>query len=113
MGIYITGPAVGAVIVLSLTNAVAMPMLGHDWHRVLLLWSLAAFAGAGIWLLLSLHPAARRLDAPAEAGPRPRDRKSVVLGKSVSVRVVLGGRRIITKKTINLPYSRDFTRPYT
>ncbi|HEY9568629.1 MAG TPA: MFS transporter, partial [Thalassobaculum sp.] len=65
MGIYITGPAVGAVIVLSLTNAVAMPMLGHDWHRVLLLWSLAAFAGAGIWLLLSLHPAARSLDAPA------------------------------------------------
>src|SRR3546814_17944623 len=28
----------------------------------------------------------------------PRDRKSVVLGKSVSVRVDLGGRRIIKKK---------------
>src|SRR3546814_12741538 len=28
-----------------------------------------------------------------------RDRKSVVLGKSVSVRVDLGGRRIIKKKT--------------
>src|SRR3546814_21121953 len=28
-----------------------------------------------------------------------RDRKSVVSGKSVSVRVDLGGRRIITKKT--------------
>src|SRR3546814_14388929 len=28
-----------------------------------------------------------------------RDRKSVVSGQSVSVRVVLGGRRIITKKT--------------
>src|SRR3546814_17589177 len=37
----------------------------------------------------------------AEAGAgRARDRKSVVLGKSVSVRVDLGGRRII-KKTID------------
>src|SRR3546814_11896218 len=38
-----------------------------------------------------------------KAGPYPgfqpsRDRKSVVLGKSVSVRVDLGGRRIIKKK---------------
>src|SRR3546814_17099000 len=31
-------------------------------------------------------------------GARPRDRKSVVSGKSVSVRVVMGGRRFITKK---------------
>src|SRR3546814_19968200 len=31
----------------------------------------------------------------------PGDRKSVVEGKSVSVRVDLGGRRIIKKKTIN------------
>src|SRR3546814_17711409 len=30
--------------------------------------------------------------------PRPPDRKSVVSGKSVSVRVDLGGRRIIKKK---------------
>src|SRR3546814_12352373 len=30
---------------------------------------------------------------------RPQDRKSVVSGKSVSVRVDLGGRRIIKKKT--------------
>src|SRR3546814_3246146 len=34
-----------------------------------------------------------------EAPPRDRDRKSVVEGKSVSVRVDLGGRRIIKKKT--------------
>src|SRR3546814_18175076 len=30
--------------------------------------------------------------------PQPLDRKSVVSGKSVSVRVDLGGRRVITKK---------------
>src|SRR3546814_18699524 len=32
----------------------------------------------------------------------PEDRKSVVEGKSVSVRVELGGRRIIKKKTITI-----------
>src|SRR3546814_19691488 len=39
-------------------------------------------------------------DRPHRAGRRARtDRKSVVSGKSVSVRVDLGGRRIIKKKT--------------
>src|SRR3546814_17214316 len=37
---------------------------------------------------------------------RGRDRKSVVEGKSVSVRVDLGGRRIIKKKK-DRPYSRE------
>src|SRR3546814_2112858 len=51
-------------------------------------------------------PAARRLDRgavrprpPDDHRPRARlDRKSVVSGKSVSVRVDIGGRRIIKKK---------------
>src|SRR3546814_14340103 len=41
----------------------------------------------------TLSDIARRL-----ARPQPRDRKSVGKGKSASVRVDLGGRRIITKK---------------
>src|SRR3546814_13480071 len=44
------------------------------------------------------HPAfcsSRALQAPVTR----EDRKSVVSGKSVSVRVVLGGRRILQKKT--------------
>src|SRR3546814_18752654 len=39
-----------------------------------------------------------RLAPLVEAGVMPADRKSVVSGKSVSVRVDLGGRRIIKKK---------------
>src|SRR3546814_15583132 len=38
-----------------------------------------------------------RLDGGAAAGERLADRKSVVSGKSVSVRVDLGGRRILKK----------------
>src|SRR3546814_16496827 len=37
--------------------------------------------------------------APKAAPGLPQDRKSVVSGTSVSVSVVLGGRRIIKKKT--------------
>src|SRR3546814_14399692 len=43
-----------------------------------------------------------------QAAARFQDRKSVVSGKSVSVRVDLGGRRIIKKKkTINSKYNTE------
>src|SRR3546814_13545477 len=48
-----------------------------------------------------LRHESRTPDAPAllhASDLRPLDRKSVVLGKRVSVRVALGGRRIIKKK---------------
>src|SRR3546814_17166444 len=44
------------------------------------------------------RPATRRLGphlAPHRRATRPEDRKSVVSGKSVSVRVDIGGRRIL------------------
>src|SRR3546814_14572972 len=40
-----------------------------------------------------------------------RDRKSVVEGKSVSVRVDLGGRRLIKKKKKTIKHSRKHTYP--
>src|SRR3546814_14045526 len=44
------------------------------------------------------HVGAVRRKAPLVTFDIPADRKSVVSGKSVSVRVDLGGRRIINKK---------------
>src|SRR3546814_17451293 len=44
----------------------------------------------------------RSLWAPAHRHDQPRDRTSVVKGKSVSVRVELGGRSIINKKHTNI-----------
>src|SRR3546814_13797764 len=41
---------------------------------------------------------------------RPRDRKSVVQGQSVSVRVDIGGRRIIKQNTIEVLINTD--RPH-
>src|SRR3546814_15823563 len=50
--------------------------------------------------------AQRTRDAQADGGRSTRDRKSVVRGKRVSVRVDLGGRRIIKKKKTN-KYVKD------
>src|SRR3546814_17244582 len=51
--------------------------------------------------------AGQRFGQPDHAGRRAEtDRKSVVSGKSVSVRVDIGGRRIIKKKTNRLSQKR-------
>src|SRR3546814_13973795 len=47
----------------------------------------------------SCPPETRRAGCASATRGAARDRKSVVKGKSVSVRVDLGGRRIIKKKT--------------
>jgi MFS transporter, CP family, cyanate transporter len=70
MGIYITGPAVGGIIGLSLTNSVLMPWFAGDWRQVLLVWAVAALLGSFLWLLVSAHPVARRLDRKLAAEPR-------------------------------------------
>src|SRR3546814_15990948 len=48
--------------------------------------------------ILSLN---RATDPYGRAGGEPGDRKSGVRGKSVAVRVDLGGRRVLTKKQYN------------
>jgi cyanate permease len=66
IGIYSTGPTIGAVSVLSLTNAVLMPLTGQNWRATLLVYAgLAAFAGL-TWLVISIRPDARLHD-PSDA----------------------------------------------
>ncbi|MFK7836855.1 MAG: CynX/NimT family MFS transporter [Sulfitobacter sp.] len=53
MGLYITGPYLGGILSLSLTNSVVMPMVDHEWRSVMLVFaSFVALSGV-IWLLLS------------------------------------------------------------
>src|SRR3546814_12143782 len=53
-------------------------------------------------------PKLPRSEEGAKEGAKEGDRKSVVEGKSVSVRVDLGGRRIIKKKTQNKQSLMDY-----
>lgn len=59
IGVYSTGPTLGAVLVLSLTNSVLMPATGYSWRLTLLaLATLTATVGV-IWFLIANHASAR------------------------------------------------------
>ncbi len=61
MGIYITGPALGGISALALTNSLAMPLMGGEWRDVLFLYAGISLAIGVVWLALASHPAARGL----------------------------------------------------
>ena len=91
IGVYITGPALGNMLALMLTNSVLMPLTGGDWRRVLLIYSGFILAAGLGWFLLGSHPVSRAVE---RAG---RHRESVagqmrvflVLLRLPGVRIVL------------------------
>ncbi len=68
MGIYMTGPAIGGVVCLTLTNAYFLPLFDMQWRAVMVLWgACAAAAGALWWLVSSITGLAGRTTTPAGA----------------------------------------------
>ena len=53
VGVYMTGPAIGGLIVLSLTNSVVMPLTGYSWRLTFVGYGLVAFAAALVWWFLA------------------------------------------------------------
>jgi cyanate permease len=70
MGLYVTGPAIGTIVALTLTNAVLMPLLGNEWRLVLQVWAAMALATGVIWFAISRHSEMRRIEAEAAKAPR-------------------------------------------
>lgn len=70
MGIYITGPSIGMIASLALTNPVLMPLMDNDWRSVLAIYAGVAAAAACVWLAISSHPEARRIERALAAEPR-------------------------------------------
>ncbi len=90
MGIYITGPAVGAVAALSLTHAWLMPLFDHDWRAIFRLWAvLAALAGVSWFGIASLPPVRALTDAIHAEVPIPHRRVVRMLFEEPAVRLVL------------------------
>ncbi len=89
MGIYMTGPAIGGVVCLTLTNAYFLPLFDMDWRKVMLLWSYVA-AGAGLvwWLLASFH-GIKKMPLAAGAVHVPQLQIMRELIQAPAVRVVL------------------------
>lgn len=53
MGIYMTGPAIGGVVSLTLTHSVLLPYFDGNWRSVVLLWSGVAVVAALVWLVIA------------------------------------------------------------
>jgi cyanate permease len=59
MGIYVTGPYLGGIVSLSLTNSLIMPLVAMDWHNVMFVYAgVVAFSGL-VWLALTSGTSAR------------------------------------------------------
>ena len=95
MGIYMTGPAVGGVVCLGLTNSWLLPAL-DGWRPVMLLWTAVALVAAAIWWALGrLVP--REPQAPSSApalgagssGGSPQLALMAELWRTPAVRLVL------------------------
>ncbi|MEM7218964.1 MAG: MFS transporter [Pseudomonadota bacterium] len=71
MGIYMTGPALGGVVSLTLTHPLLLPAFDGDWRDVYRLWAVVMlFAGAIWWLIAAWHR--RQTDeGPAAAAAEP------------------------------------------
>ena len=70
MGIYITGPAIGGILALALTNAVLMPWLDGRWRLVLVTYAGVSMLAGLVWLCVSAHPESRALERAVSRGPR-------------------------------------------
>jgi CP family cyanate transporter-like MFS transporter len=57
MGIYMTGPAIGGIISLTMTHSILLPAFGESWREVMYLWAGVGVVGALVWLLVTSHPA--------------------------------------------------------
>lgn len=89
MGIYITGPALGGIAALSLTNSVVVPLAG-DWRGALFVYAGWALASSVLWLAITAHPAARRMERLDAAEPkRPQRQVLLDLARNPAVQCVL------------------------
>jgi len=70
MGLYISGPAIGNIMTLSLTNSVMMPFYDNDWRAVLFTYAGVAVVCGLLWVLISSHAASRTMERRIAAEPK-------------------------------------------
>ena len=90
MGIYITGPAIGGIVSLTMTHSVLLPAFDQDWRRVLMLWSAVALLGGMVWFAVASRPGAQRPGGDLSRAPKlPQSQVITTLLRKPAVRLVL------------------------
>ena len=88
MGIYMTGPAIGGIVSLTMTHSVLLPMFG-SWREVMFLWSAVAVAAVVFWLVVSTITGEGRAGNDSEPGvPQTRMIRDLV-GQPAVILVLL------------------------
>ena len=59
MGLYITGPGLGVITTLSLTNSVLMPLTGDSWRACMLIFAALAAVGGCTWFFIARHESSK------------------------------------------------------
>jgi cyanate permease len=68
MGIYMTGPAIGSIISLTMTHSILLPAFDQSWRAVLGLWAGVTFLAVFLWFFLATVACSSISEAPK--GPR-------------------------------------------
>ena len=68
MGIYMTGPAIGSIISLTMTHSILLPAFDQSWRAVLGLWAGVTFLAVFLWFFLATVAGSSISEAPR--GPR-------------------------------------------
>ncbi len=77
MGIYITGPSLGGVLSLSLTNSVLMPAVDNEWRAALMVYAVIVLVAGFAWFVLAANPINRSVEAAAKKGGTMGDQIAV------------------------------------
>jgi cyanate permease len=89
MGIYMTGPSLGAIVSLALTNSVLMPLAGGEWRLVFAFHTAAVLLSAVFWMFLSGLPSVRNSGWNVEAGKKFNLPAFIDILRSGEVRLIL------------------------
>ena len=87
MGIYMTGPAIGGVVSLTLTHSLLLPLFNGNWREVMLLWAGVTVAAALAWVVIAELTDLRTREVAVFAAT-PRLPQGQVMRELISARAV-------------------------
>lgn len=87
MGVYMTGPAIGGIVSLTMSHSILLPYFDNSWRSVMMLWAGVSIVISIIWLLICSYPGLK-VEKPLPADTIPESQLSI-LGKLIKQPAVL------------------------